>query len=125
MSNRLNAEFKFPVLPDFAVFGGASGMITDTRVQTEQTIALGQAFAGLFRGTWNFFARLDRSIATARAMHDLANLSDKALTAIGIARSDIPAIIARDEFDQGIEIAIGRYLDAISTTENRDDRLAA
>ncbi len=107
MSNRLNAEIKFPVLPDFAVFGGARGMVSDTRVQTEQTIALGQAFARLFRGTWNFFARLDRLIAAARAMRDLANLSDKALTTIGITRSDIPAIIARDEFDQGIEIAIG------------------
>ncbi len=125
MSNRLNAEIKFPVLPDFAVFGGARGMVSDTRVQTEQTIALGQAFAGLFRGTWNFFARLDRSIATARAMHDLANLSDKALTTIGITRSDIPAIIARDEFDQGIEIAIGRYLAAISERGNQDDRMAA
>ncbi len=125
MSNRLNAEIKFPVLPDFAVFGGARGMVSDTRVQTEQTIALGQAFAGLFRGTWNFFARLDRSIAAARAMRDLANLSDKALTTIGITRSDIPAIIARDEFDQGIEIAIGRYLAAISERGNQDDRMAA
>lgn len=125
MSNRLNAEIKFPILPDFAVFGGARGMVTDTRVQTEQTIALGQAFASLFRGIWNFFARLDRSIATARAMNNLANLSDKALTTIGIARSDIPAIIARDEFDRGIEVAISRYLAANSERGNQDDRLAA
>lgn len=125
MSNRLNTEFKFHLLPDFAVSGGSGGMVFETRAQTEQTIAMGQAFADLFRGAWNFLGRLDRSITNARAMHDLANLSDRALTAIGITRSEIPAIIARDEFDQGIEIAIGRYLAAVAKTGNQDGRKAA
>lgn len=122
MSNRLNAEFKFHLLPDFAVSGGSGSVVFETRAQTEQTIALGRAFAGLFRSTWNFFARLDRSIANARAMRDLVSLNDKALTASGIARSDIPAIIARNELDQGIETAIGRYLGANSDRENQHRR---
>ena len=125
MSNRLNTEFKFHLLPDFAVSGGSGGVVFETRARTEKTIAMGQAFADLFRGAWRLLGRLDRSIAGARAMHDLANLSDRALMAIGITRSEIPAIIARDEFDQGVEIAIGRYLAAVSKNADQDGRAAA
>ena len=125
MSNRLNAAFKFPVLPDFAISGGSGGVVSETRARTAQTIALGRAFADLFRSTWNFFARIDRSIANARAIRDLVNLNDRVLADIGIERSDIPAIIARNELDRGIEIAIGRYFGAISERGNQHGRPAA
>ncbi len=124
MSNRLNAEFKFPVLPDFAISGGSGGVVSETRARTAQTIALGQAFADLFRSTWNFFARIDRSIANARAMRDLVNLNDRVLADIGITRSEIPAIIAREGFDDGLETAVAKYLHTVSDKGIQEKHLA-
>ena len=124
MSNRLNAEFKFHLLPDFAVSGGSGGMVFETRAQTEQTIAMGQAFASLFRGTWKFFARIDRSIVNARAMRDLVNLNDRVLADIGITRSEIPAIIAREGFDDGLETAVAKYLHTVSDKGIQEKHLA-
>ena len=124
MSNRLNAEFKFHLLPDFAVSGGSGGVVFETRAQTEQTIAMGQAFADLFRNTWNFFARIDRSITSARAMRDLVNLNDRVLADIGIARSEIPAIIARESFDNGLKTAVTKYRHTVSDTGIQEKHLA-
>ncbi len=114
MSNRLNAQIKFPVLPDFAVTGGSGAVVFETRAQAAQAEAMGQAFASLFRGIWSFFARIDGALATARTMRDLVNLNDRALADIGITRSEIPAIIASEGFNDGIETAVARYLHTVS-----------
>ncbi len=56
------------------------------------------------------FSNLHSTVDEARNKGDLENLSDRSLTDLGIRRGDIPAIIAKGDFDDGIRNAVKRYL---------------
>ena len=112
MSNRQDAVGEVSFLPDFAITGEASAMVFESRARTEQAMALAGTFADLFRSIGRFLSRLDKSIADARSMRDLVNLNNRTLRDIGIHRGEIPAIIARGEFDRGVETAIKKYMDS-------------
>lgn len=115
MSNRHDAVGEVSVLPNFAITGEASAMVFEARARTEKAMDLAGEFASLFRGIGRFLSRLDKTIANARSMRDLVNLNNRTLRDIGIHRSDIPTIIARGEFDHGVETAIRKYLDSAPT----------
>lgn len=125
MSNAVSSRYQFPAIPGFVMSSGHGAAIIESRVQTERAIAMGQAFTGLFRGIWNMLCRFDRALSSARTMSNLVNMNDRALADIGIARSDIPAIIAGSEFDKGLESAVTRYVYSVSGDGMRERHLAA
>lgn len=114
MSLVLNRTTSYPVMPEFAISSRLGAMLFQSRAQTEQTLALGEAFFSVFRSMRNGLRRFDASVTEARAMRDLVGLSDQILADIGIKRSQIPDIIAKGGLDKGVETAVGRYLGSMS-----------
>lgn len=110
MADTMNTAPRIPLVPDFVIGGTRGALIAESREQSERVRAMGRAFADLFRGIGHLFHRLDDAIAEARSMRRLVELNDRTLADIGIARSDIPAIIARGRLADGIDAAVEGFI---------------
>jgi uncharacterized protein YjiS (DUF1127 family) len=66
---------------------------TDAVVRRARVSALGQSFGALLRGLWAFQGNFRRAVDQAYRLRALASLDDNALSALGLARADLPGIV--------------------------------
>jgi len=98
MSNRLESASPLPLIMDPLLAMKLGQSINNSQRQTEQTIALGEAFMDLVRDVKGLFSWIGRSINTAVEMRDLFAMSDRQLADIGLDRSQIAAFCAQGRF---------------------------
>ncbi|MHA1107864.1 MAG: DUF1127 domain-containing protein, partial [Alphaproteobacteria bacterium] len=120
-----SSSYQFPSIPGFVMSTGHGASIVEARMQTERAMAMGHACTSIFRGLWNVLCRFDRALGSARTMNSLLTMNDRALADIGISRSEIPSIIAGNEFDEGIESAVTRYVYSVTSDGMREKHLPA
>lgn len=102
MSNRLEAAGILPLIMDPVQAVKLGQQINNSQRRTEQTIALGEAFAALLRDIAGIFSWTGRLINDAVEMRSLYSLSDRQLADIGIDRSQIPALCAKGGLDAAV-----------------------
>lgn len=95
MSNRLESANPLPLIMDPVQAMKLGYAINNSQRQTEQTIALGDAFKALIRDIFGVFSWISRSINTAHDMRLLFDMSDRQLADLGIERSQIAALCAQ------------------------------
>ncbi|MPY68726.1 MAG: hypothetical protein GEU92_01430 [Alphaproteobacteria bacterium] len=96
MSNRMVTSYRIPMITDPVTAGYASMAFTASRARVEQAVRVGESFAMLLGGIQQLFDDLSSTIDSARNAQELFALSDKALAARGLLRSDIPAAVWQD-----------------------------
>lgn len=99
MSNRLETDGVLPLIMDPIQAMKLGQTVNNGQRQTEQTIALGEAFKALFRDVFGAFAWIGRSVNQAVEMRSLYDMSDRQLADLGIERSRIPALFAQGALD--------------------------
>jgi len=99
MSNRLESAKPLPLVMDPLQAMKLGQAVNASQRQTEQTIALGDAFKALFQDIVGVFSWIGRSINTAVEMRSLFELNDRQLADLGIERSQIAALCARGRLD--------------------------
>ena len=111
MSNRLSAAGRLPLIPDSWVEQniGLSETVLASRARAEQMIELGRAVRSLFRAFGRALGWVGARVDEAAQMSELAGMSDRMLTDIGLKRSDLPFVMNHIHAGDSAEEAIMRY----------------
>ena len=103
MSNRLESASPLPLIMDPVQAMKLGQAINASQRQTEQTIALGDAFKALIQDITGVFSWIGRSINSAVEMRSLFELNDRQLSDLGIERSQIAALCAQGRLDAALD----------------------
>ena len=103
MSNRLEAAGILPLVMEPIQAMKLGQAVSSNQRQTEQTVALGEAFMALFRSIGGLFSWTSRALAYAKEMRILSEMSDRQLSDIGVQRHQIATLCAQDRLGEVLD----------------------